>query len=77
MKFVNSLVLSIYMIIAFISIGFSEKLKIKSSIGSEMQNFYLDKHINYIYASVVVWTCFLSSSYFTLYQHSLLYNSNI
>ena len=36
MKFMNCLFLSCYIIIAFLSIGFSEKLKIKSSIGSEM-----------------------------------------
>jgi len=32
----NCLFYSFYMIIAFVSIGFSEKLKVKSSIGSEM-----------------------------------------
>lgn len=60
------------MIIAFVSIGFAEKLKVKTSIGKEMQNFYLDKHINYIFASVIVWTWFLSSSYFTLYNDTII-----
>ena len=64
------------MILAFVSIGFSEKLKVKSSIGSEMQNFYLDKHINFIFASIFVWTWFLSSSYFTLYNDTVVRQSS-
>ena len=72
----NCLFYSIYMIIAFVSIGFSQKLKVKSSIGSEIQNFYLDKHIDYIVASVWIWTFFLAGSYFTLYNDTVAYQSS-
>ena len=54
------------MIIAFASMGFAEKTKAKSSLGSEVQEFYLNKHIQYVSTCVFVWTASLSCGYFAL-----------
>ena len=59
--------MTLYFVIAFGSMGFAEKTKAKSSIGGNIQTFFLNKHRQYVIASVIIWVAFLSSSYYILY----------
>jgi len=59
--FTNTAFITFYMVIAFFSIGFALKTIAKSSIGSDVQNQYLKRHMCYVYWCVLIWTGFLAN----------------
>jgi hypothetical protein len=65
--FLNTSFIVIYMLIAILSIGFSEKIKSKSSIGDNIEKYYLNIHIAYVNTCVYIWAFFLASSYYQLF----------
>ena len=46
--FLNTSFIVIYILIAILSIGFSEKIKSKSSIGDNIEKYYLNIHIMFV-----------------------------
>lgn len=69
--FLNTLFIVTYIIIAFLSLGFAEKIISKSSIGNNIEKYYLNIHISYVKTCVYVWVFFLYSSYYQLYVFSI------
>lgn len=68
--FANTAFITLYMIIAFSSIGFAMKTVAKSSIGIEVQKMYLASHKRYVYVCVIIWTSFLANSTYQLFVSS-------
>lgn len=67
----NTIFIITYMIMALLSMGFAEKIKSKSSIGDNIEKYYLNIHIAYVNTCVYVWAFFLASSYYQLYVFSI------
>jgi len=70
--FINCIFLSIFISMAFFSMGFAQKLLMKitneeggkNDKAGKIQGKYLDKHISYVSVCIILWALFQSISFY-------------
>lgn len=60
--------LTVYMILASISVGYSKKIQMKESIGKETIAIFLNNHLLYVWTCIVIWMCLLYDALFYMYM---------
>lgn len=61
--------LTVYMILASISVGYSKKVQMKESIGKETIAIFMNNHLLYVWWCIIIWMSLLYNALFMMYMY--------
>lgn len=62
--FINAIILTVYLLLAYFSLGFSLRQLSRRVLGAEMQKIFLNRQIAYVNATIIVWGVYLAMAYY-------------